>query len=283
MTAEQLPDLAAARSSLLPAGGRDLDHERALRLAAVLAPDAGEIRWLVIAGEPASKARPRFTKTGKPYRTKEDVDAEARTAWNVRTMFKEPWTGNVGVGCVFFRPGQQRIDVDNMLKHVCDAANKIAWVDDSQITAIYGIAELDADNPRTILVFVRHESSLRRGTDETNVCQVCGKDFHIGYGVARRVNQKYCTKECSKKARGHVLDEPVPCGYCGTPFKRTTTSQRMCSPACRYNSFKHVRAANTPPMSSCAECGKELRHRRGGRCRDCWRKSPQSKPDGGGS
>ncbi|MFD6935300.1 RusA family crossover junction endodeoxyribonuclease [Streptomyces goshikiensis] len=148
----------------LPVGGQDRDRERARLLAEVLAPGATDVKVIVLGGPPASKTRPRFTKDGRPYKTDTDTAAEERSAWQLRAQFRRPWTGNLAIGCVFFRPDQQRIDVDNMLKHVCDAGNGIAWEDDAQITAVYGVAELDAVKPRTLLVVTRHLSSLDRST-----------------------------------------------------------------------------------------------------------------------
>ncbi|MFF4388517.1 RusA family crossover junction endodeoxyribonuclease [Streptomyces sp. NPDC001552] len=156
------PRLTAAAGRLLPAGGPDRDRERAGLLAQAIAPGAADVRVLVYDGPPASKARPRFTKEGGAYKSTKDRDAEQRTALRIKSAFPRPWTGNLALGCVFFRPDRQRVDVDNLLKHVCDAGNGIGWVDDEQITAVYGVAELDAARPRTLLVVARHLSSLDR-------------------------------------------------------------------------------------------------------------------------
>jgi Holliday junction resolvase RusA-like endonuclease len=154
--------LAPTASSLLPAGGRDLDQERARRLASVIAPGVRDFKVLVLPGDPAAKARPRFTKAGQTYKTDADTAAEARTGWKLRAAFRQPWTGNLAIAAVFFRQDRQRIDTDNLIKHVCDAGNGIAWIDDAQITAAYGVVELDAEHPRTVLVVARHVSSLDR-------------------------------------------------------------------------------------------------------------------------
>lgn len=269
---DDLPPLHLQSDSLLPEGGREEDSERALRLCEALAPGTGQMKMVVIEGEPASKSRPRFTRTGRVYRTKEDVDAELRTAYHVRSLFKEPWTGNIALGCVFFRPNKQRIDVDNMLKHVCDAANGIAWVDDSQVTAVYGVAELDSSYPRTILVFAQHRSTLLRGTDNVRPCEHCGKPFPM----VGRTTKRFCGYECSLKAKGYDLSKPIPCKQCGKSFRRTTTKQFLCSIECRAASRLKVPRGGGDP-SRCADCGKELSHRRGGRCRECWRANPNPK------
>lgn len=256
--------------SILPTGGTSQDRERALLLCEALAPGTGQMKMVVIDGEPASKSRPRFTRTGRPYRTKEDVDAEKRTAAHLQRLFSEPWTGNVALGCVFFRPNKQRIDVDNMIKHVCDAANGIAWIDDSQVTAVYGIAELDIDHPRTVIVFAQHRSTLLRGTDNVRACEHCGTEFPI----IGRTTKRFCSSTCAYKARGHDLSEPIPCKQCGEPFRRTTKTQVMCSAECRAASVRGRNKSRGKPKSECTECGTVLGHSRGGRCRACWRANP---------
>ncbi|MFJ6014532.1 RusA family crossover junction endodeoxyribonuclease [Streptomyces sp. NPDC092952] len=138
-----------------------MDQERARLLASVLAPGVSEYVVLLMEGDPASKARPRFGG-GRTYKTAADTAAETATGWALRRSFRQPWTGNVGLGCVFFRPNRQRIDTDNLVKHVCDAGNGIAWVDDAQITAEFGVVELDVEHPRTLIVVTRHVSSLDR-------------------------------------------------------------------------------------------------------------------------
>ncbi|MFJ7592467.1 RusA family crossover junction endodeoxyribonuclease [Streptomyces sp. NPDC097617] len=148
-------------ASLLPSGGREFDQERARLLAGALAPGVTEYEFLVMNGDPASKARPRFGN-GRAYKTEADTAAETKTGWSLRRSFRQPWSGNLALACVFFRPDRQRIDVDNMVKHVADAGNGIAWLDDAQITAVYGVAELDVEHPRTLIVVARHVSSLDR-------------------------------------------------------------------------------------------------------------------------
>ncbi|WP_434593468.1 RusA family crossover junction endodeoxyribonuclease [Streptomyces sp. A5-4] len=153
--------LTVRASSLLPAGDRDLDRERARLLASVLAPGTTDFLAMCFDGDPASKARPRFGN-GRAYKTDEDTEAERRTGWNLRRHFRQPWTGNLALGCVFFRPDRRQIDDDNMIKHLCDAGNGIAWFDDAQITAKYGVVELDREHPRTLVVVARHVSSMDR-------------------------------------------------------------------------------------------------------------------------
>lgn len=272
-TVEEFPRRCEGGSTILPEGGREQDEERALRLVQALAPGTSDLRFFVIPGEPVSKARPRHGKGGT-YQKTEDKEAEQRTGWHFRKAQRgaPPWTGNVALGCVFFRPNRQRIDVDNMLKHVCDSANGIAWLDDSQVTAVYGIAEFDAEYPRTVVVMGRHHSSLMRGTDAELVCPECGSRF-MGYGTKRQ--RVHCSTACANKALGRRLSEPVDCKQCGKPFRRKTTAQVLCSEACRREHIKGIPRPKRAQRSRCETCDKELAHKRGGRCRDCWRADPR--------
>ncbi|MFI0827197.1 RusA family crossover junction endodeoxyribonuclease [Streptomyces roseolus] len=154
-------------SSLLPAGGREHDWERMRLLAQALAPAAqrADVRAFVMAGEPMPKARHRIGANGRAYKASADSDAENKTGWALRKHFPRPWTGNLALGCVFFRPDRRRMDTDNLIKHVCDAGNGIGWVDDAQITAVYGVVELDVNEPRTLVVVARHLSSLDRSEE----------------------------------------------------------------------------------------------------------------------
>jgi Holliday junction resolvase RusA-like endonuclease len=163
----------------------------------LLAPGARESWGTVLLGEPHSKARPRFDTDGHAYKDPADADAEQATKWKLRQFFRRgPLTGNVALGCVFFRSSRQEIDADNMLKHVCDAGNGLLWVDDSQITAKYGGIELDRERPRTILVMAPHVSTMLRGTDYVLTCAGCGEKFQPA-----RATQKCCSRDCAPAAR----------------------------------------------------------------------------------
>lgn len=250
------------------------DLDRALDLYSVMAAGGPEERLHVlhIPGPPASKARHRHGKGGRTYKLAKDVAAEERTAEFLRDAVSKPFTGNVAIGCLFYRPNRQRIDVDNMLKHVCDAAKGILWEDDSQATAVFGIAELDPEHPRTVVVVGKHVSTLQRGSDAVYPCAQCGALIPMAGQTSYR---RTCSRECAARSRGQdLLTSPVDCSHCGKPFVRGTKYQRMCSPECRSASFKDKRRAQKGEFASCIDCGKVLAHRRhGSRCRDCWKLS----------
>lgn len=252
------------------------DVDRLLDMFSAL--DMGQsdtMHMITIPGAPWSKARPRFNRKGFAYTHPDDIDAEHRTAIYLRQSVRQPYTGNVGVACLFYRPNHQRIDCDNLLKHVCDAANGVLWKDDSQCTALMGFIELDATNPRTVIIVGEHQSTLCRGTNDTHTCQVCGKQFMRTTRMRDRPN-KTCSRSCSAILRGfYSLAEPIPCASCGQKFKRRTKTQRFCSEECRRQSLRDKAKSSGRPYSKCTECGAQLAHKRGGRCRSCWCRSPR--------
>jgi Holliday junction resolvase RusA-like endonuclease/endogenous inhibitor of DNA gyrase (YacG/DUF329 family) len=254
------------------------DLDEAMKLYAAFASGDGDsaevMRIVTIPGAPPSKARPRFGKNGHTYTPKESRKAEERTARYLaanltRTRSTGPSTGNVFLGCIFYRPNMQRIDTDNMLKHVCDAANGLLWEDDCQVTAIVGITRLDREKPRTIIVVGPHITTMKRGSDAAYPCEICGKPIKR----AGQTNmKKTCSQPCTYAARGYTgLSDPVECPQCGGSFVRKTYAQQFCGKLCADGSKRSKRRAAAQPRSKCLDCGKQLSHTRGGRCRDCWK------------
>ena len=237
-----------------------------------LSETSDRLEMITIPGAPWSKSRPRFTRTGRTYTPREDQDAETRTGLYMRQSIRRPYTGNVGIVCIFYRPNRQRIDTDNLIKHVCDAANGVIWEDDSQCTAVMGVIELDRENPRTVIGVGRHVSTLTRGTDATKPCAVCGNPISLeGH---RGKPPKTCSQECRQASLGYLdLSDLVPCAHCGKKFRRKTKTQKFCCQQCRVDSLRDKRKASASPFSECIDCGVQLSHKRGGRCRECWRKS----------
>lgn len=248
------------------------DVDRMLEMFSALnLGQSDSMAMVTVPGAPWSKSRPRFTKTGRSYAKPEDRDAEERTASYLKRVVKEPYPGNVGMACLFFRPNRQRIDADNLLKHVCDAGNGILWHDDSQCTAIMGVVELDADRPRTVVAIGEHVSTLKRGSDDTVDCRTCGKPIPLSSRM-RGHAPKTCSQKCRQASLGYPeLAELVPCQECGRKFRRRVRTQKLCSETCRTDSIRNKAKRRWVPYSLCMDCGKELAHRRGGRCRDCWK------------
>lgn len=190
----------------------DLCHQRSIRL-------------FVIEGDPVSKARPRFSKGGRPYTPTKTIEGEKRIARLLEGS--PPFRSNVAVSCLFFRASRQRVDVDNLLKAVLDAGTRAnLWEDDSQVTALVGVIEYDPDRPRTIACFGEHQSSLTRGDAARVACEACGTLFFPS--GRRREHARWCSAEC--RAR---LVVPVDCPSCGQPFRRRSGNQTYCSSLCR--------------------------------------------------
>jgi Holliday junction resolvase RusA-like endonuclease len=247
------------------------DVQRALNMCAALCADTNNMRVITIAGNPYSKSRPRFSRNGRVYVKVEDRTQEERTATFLRKHIDKPLTGNVALGCIFYRPNRQRIDADNMLKHVCDAANGIVYLDDSQVTAVMAIVELDAENPRTVLMIGDHRSTLTRGTDAMKPCSYCANPMVV---VGKNGAKRFCSTQCAQSSRGADLSEPIPCKQCEKPFIRDRKAQVLCSPECRTAGIRGRNKSRGKPKSICTSCGKTLTHSRGGRCRECWRSDP---------
>lgn len=140
----------------------EADSARVGELLAALGLADGPLHTLTIPGVPYSKSRPRFTRQGRAYHKSDDVDAEQRTGIYLRATVRRPYLGNVALACLFFRPNRNIVDADNLLKHVCDAANNVLWIDDSQCTGIVGIVDVDATDPRTVVAVGVHLSGLVR-------------------------------------------------------------------------------------------------------------------------
>jgi Holliday junction resolvase RusA-like endonuclease len=224
--------------------------------------------YAVVGGAPWSKARPRFG-SGRTYQRADDATAEAAMRTRLRALRAPMYTGNVMLACRFYRPNAQRIDTDNLIKHVCDSATSVLWEDDSQVTLTLGELLQDPDRPRTVIVVGAHESSLHRGTDREIPCAHCESDF-----VPRTGSQRYCSKRCSASARTTTLKERR-CAQCAGTFQPVTRTQKLCSEECRRAFLVGRNQLSGRPNSTCAECGAQLAHHRGGRCRACWRANPR--------
>lgn len=185
------------------------------------------MQCVVIEGEPPSKARVRFTSKGRPYTPQRTVDGEKRIASRLKLVGK--FSGNVALVAIFYRSSYQRIDVDNMLKAVLDAGTRAAiWDDDSQVTALLGVVELDRERPRTVIALGAHRTTLLRGEDALRSCEACGTLFDPA-GRQRRETARWCSRACRM-----TLAEPVSCAVCAKPFKRTSGNQVYCSSACQH-------------------------------------------------
>ena len=202
-----------------------------------------------IDGEPQSKARPRFSKQNgksRAYTPKKTKQAEQIIAWK----FKESARGwrvdgksSFGVCAIFFAGTQQRRDVDNMLKLICDGLNGVAWVDDMQVDEISGRRGNDVkENARTEVLIYRMGEKRRN----QKTCIRCGTKFDVFESTK---NRKYCSLNCHYEAVKE--NRTRVCEHCGKEYERTHARQKYCSVQCKSDALTVVR--------NCKGCGIEVR------------------------
>lgn len=125
-----------------------------------------------VKGKPVGKGRPRFTRTGHTYTPEKTRAYEAAVAWecrkamegkfpsalpqhvSVEVMVKPPksWSKTKTKNALggFIAPG--RPDIDNYLKAVLDGCNGVAFLDDSQVVAVYATKRYaETDGVRVII------------------------------------------------------------------------------------------------------------------------------------
>lgn len=126
---------------------------------------------IVIPWQPWAKKRPRISRGGtRTHQDPADKEAEERTRQFVVDEMEArglpKLTGNAHLIARFYRQTRQVVDFDNLLKHLLDSLNGVAFVDDSQITSCDVRLDLDRENPRTVFcVLPSGMSTMLRGTD----------------------------------------------------------------------------------------------------------------------
>jgi Holliday junction resolvase RusA-like endonuclease len=121
--------------------------------------------------QPHAKMRPRISRGGaRTHQDPKDRAAEDHTRDYLEEVIAERslpvLTGNVSLSAVFYRASRQVVDLDNLLKHLMDCLNGLAFVDDSQVTRYQEVRlELDRDQPRTEFEVRDDWSTMTRGTD----------------------------------------------------------------------------------------------------------------------
>jgi Holliday junction resolvase RusA-like endonuclease len=131
---------------------------------------------LILDGEPVGKGRPRFSRqTGHAYTPEKTARFEERLAWAAQsTMNRAPLLEgalHMTVVAYFSVPSSKsakwktdalahrvrptkKPDIDNIIKGVADALNKVVYVDDTQIVSL-NTRKFYSDRPRI-------EISIRR-------------------------------------------------------------------------------------------------------------------------
>lgn len=249
-----------------------------LRVVRLLEPlTSSQPDVLIFPGEPRSKARPRFNGSRVAYNSAEQKTHEAALSWRFRQAVKQPYDGNVALACIFFRSSRHRIDLDNCVKQICDAANKIVFHDDYQVTATVAVLDLDAEAPRTVVAIASHDSSGLARDRLYARCAVCGKRFGY-YPTPTFPTRTHCSRVCAMKR--HRVKSLARCAHCGQDFFRKYAAQALCSEDCRRSDLgRRGRNRRKLPVRHCA-CGQALSRPEYVRCRSCWRAETAAKdPD----
>lgn len=103
-----------------------------------------------VEGDPVPKGRPRHGN-GRTFTPKRTTDAEKRIAEVAVGLDVTPYDQPVRVSLQFWCATRRRTDLDNLMKLVCDALNKIAYTDDHHIHVLRGRLHRAAlgEQPRT--------------------------------------------------------------------------------------------------------------------------------------
>ena len=125
-----------------------------------------------VPGEPVSKGRPRFTRTGFAYTDKRTASFEnlVRLAYAEKYPDRVPSDVSISlyVDAYFSIPKSwskkkradaanniifktSRPDLDNIVKAISDGLNGVAWIDDAQITEFHSWKGF-SENPRTEVI-----------------------------------------------------------------------------------------------------------------------------------
>jgi len=132
---------------------------------------------MILDGEPVGKGRPRFSRqTGHTYTPEKTARFEERLAWAAQSvMERRPlFDGELGmiVLAYFSVPSSKsakwkadaiackirptkKPDIDNIIKGVADALNKVVYIDDTQIVSMTAM-KFYSDRPRIEIYIEKH-------------------------------------------------------------------------------------------------------------------------------
>lgn len=229
----------------------------------------GIVLHMIYEGDPISKARPRFGGSGKVYTPAKTKHYEETLRWLIREQLRnlEPDANSrFALRCLFFRATRQRIDCDNLIKAVSDAANEQVWKDDAQVMEIFGRLYLFEEHPRAEILIYRIEDSSPRPK-----CLQCGKEI-ITYPS---VNSQYCSPECFSQSRRVTC----VCRECGKeyeiPQSLAQTQAGFCSRVCGVAYHAKQKRAKGSDLWTCQDCDKPVSRKEYTHCQACSMKHRQ--------
>lgn len=263
------------------------------------------IAEFTIPGRPISKFHGGLNEGSHRWDAKKRTASEARISEafaHAGGRLTESPDAAFRVEAVFRQGTFQRRDVDNMVKHVLDGLNGIAWIDDAQVVEIRGRKEFVAPEDEATVVTVYLTGDMGRLKEQ---CQNCGKEFRTypswnnpgrrriycsrdcTYAAVRAANTRnceqcgssfqskdkrarFCTTQCSNQA-GKVV---IPCQICGTEFEQYKSWAEMrpcCSPECSAERavITRKRRASKHFPGTCRICGAGTTRKEYKRCNPC--------------
>lgn len=221
---------------------------------------------LTFDGNPLAKSRPRFSR-GRVYNPQKNEDYEEALGWAMKAELGQHEMDDInefGLSCNFYRSTAQRIDVDNMIKTVCDAANNIVWKDDAQCIEVYGRVFRRDKNPRTEMVIYRipdAESSPHK------ICPQC----KIKFKSAPSIKTVFCSQGCFRASRQRVKI----CKFCKNEFEVPLAKfkrglRNFCSYSCSSSYYGEIKSLEYQQKHRCKLCKGPVSRAEYTRCRACF-------------
>lgn len=155
---------------------------------------------VAIAGDPTTKARPRFGG-GRAYSSDRMRAAQNAIGWSLKAA-KVPYVDDSDLAVVihFETKTMQRRDLDNLVKLVLDGATGIAWRDDEQITKILADVQRGSAHPCTEITI------YRVGNPYGITCPICNQRSSPKGRSRGPYRATYCSKKCYElQALAHRL------------------------------------------------------------------------------
>lgn len=227
-------------------------------------PEGDLVLHLTFEGRPLGKQRPRFTRKGHVYTPGATREYESKLRVLMRSQLgarKPDGEHKFALRCLFYRQNRQRIDCDNLLKAVSDAATGFIWEDDSQVMEVIGRLFLASDRPRAeIVIYLIPDPSPRAK------CPTCERE------VVTYPSQG--TTHCSMKCRNAALRATLKCKQCDAAYELPQSQARkgkgFCSRACS-SRFYGARKTNYKGRSTwkCEVCSGAVSRKEYKVCRAC--------------
>ncbi len=224
---------------------------------------------LHLAIDPLGKGRARFSRDGHAYTPAQTREYEESIRWLLKSVVgpHADSESKFGVRVAFSKTDRRRIDVDNLVKALFDAANGIVWRDDAQVRELSARLKLDAPKAGIdLLVYL-----LSDDPETGSKCEHCGSIMERKPPSQR--DARFCSATCASNSKR----QEVTCGECGKTFtlprslakgKGRRVARRFCGVSCR-NTWWWRHQPKEVQQSTCVDCGKKVSRREYRRCQSC--------------